>query len=165
MLNAPPYLVVVVLVAVVAALFEVAELRRQLRDRRGAHRKGVVTVAALLAQALLRPAAWAVLAVTGAWLIAMAVNGSVQMSGAAGVVAEPVAVGVAAALVLVAVPSRSAAAGARAKHGSGSAAAALAGRRPPRMARLAHEDFARWETELRVDPRGLGTGEIGDPLH
>lgn len=164
--TAPPYLVVVVSVAVLAALCEVGELRRRLSVCRGGHRNSVVLVGALLAQTLLRPAAWAALAVTGAWLFAMAVNGSVQLSGAAGAVAEPVVVGLAAALVLVTVPRPSALAKAGNKVSRGSARTAVSptSRRPPGLSRSAHHEFQRWEAELRTNPRGTGTGETGDPL-
>ena len=157
MLNAPPYFAVVALVAVLAGLAGLEQLCRQLGCRRSRSQHSVIRTTVLVAQALLRPAAKAVFAVTGIWLVTMLVTSVVQMRGPAGAVAQPVAVGLAAGLVLMTVPRYSVSIG-------GIGAASPTNHQALELSRSDHEDFRRWEAELRIGPRSTGAGDTLDPL-
>lgn len=155
MLNAPPYLAVVGLVAVVAGLAGLDRLCRQSDHHHGAPQRSPVRLVALVVQALLLPAARAVLAVTGIWLVMMVVTGAVQMRGAAGEVAQPVAVGIAAGLILMTVPQLVAAIGE-------SACASMTRYQDSALCHANDDDFMRWEAELRTGPPIVGPGETHD---
>ena len=156
------YLVGVALVGVLAVLGSAGEFGRGLAACRPGGRRGYLGRArSVAASTLLRPAAAAVLVLTGVWLVGVLAVDVLRVGGSSGLglVSVPVFLGGSALSVLVVVPplaTGTAVPGAPATaEDDGTSPPPAADPRPARS-RLFPMDFDRWEQEMR-DRRGRGS--------